>query len=110
LVPERYGPIVLRGEVFAWPFLDRKNRHRDYHLAVSSDDDRWTNGPKLQRRHARPIQSDGPRHRCPLCRGAGVLPGITKTQGQGKGMGSEYGPCPECGGAGWVTDDESPLD
>lgn len=30
---------------------------------------------------------------------------MTKTQGLGKGMGSAYGACPECGGAGWITDD-----
>jgi hypothetical protein len=30
---------------------------------------------------------------------------MTKVQGKGKGMGSDYGPCPECGGTGWVTDE-----
>jgi hypothetical protein len=38
--------------------------------------------------------------RCQACHGKGQVPGITRTRG--KGMGSAYGPCPECGGAGYI--------
>jgi hypothetical protein len=43
-----------------------------------------------------------PRHRCKECHGTGQVPGIRKTHG--KGMGSEFGPCPACDGIGMVTD------
>jgi hypothetical protein len=33
---------------------------------------------------------------------------MVKVRGKGSGMGSAYGPCPDCGGTGMVTiDDES---
>lgn len=35
------------------------------------------------------------------------MPGLIKTTGMGKGMGSKFGPCPTCDGLGYVgTDDE----
>jgi DnaJ-class molecular chaperone len=46
-------------------------------------------------------------HRCPACRGAGQVPGITKTREGGSGTGSAYGPCPECGGTGYIADAET---
>jgi DnaJ-class molecular chaperone len=44
----------------------------------------------------------GRRHRCRECGGLGRVPGVRKVRGMGKGMGSEYGPCPACDGMGWV--------
>ncbi|TWD82822.1 pimeloyl-ACP methyl ester carboxylesterase [Kribbella amoyensis] len=49
----------------------------------------------------------GPRRRCPECRGAARLPGLVKTTNMGSGMGSSFGPCPSCDGLGYLTDDES---
>ncbi|GAA3253373.1 hypothetical protein GCM10010532_101680 [Dactylosporangium siamense] len=51
-------------------------------------------------------RSNGVRRRCPECRGAARLPGMTKTTGMGKGMGSAYGPCPTCDGFGYLAEDE----
>jgi hypothetical protein len=31
---------------------------------------------------------------------------MSKVQGMGKGMGSDPGPCPECGGVGWISDED----
>jgi hypothetical protein len=45
-----------------------------------------------------------------MCRGEGRIPGVTKVRGKGSGMGSDYGPCPECGGSGWTSDDEDADD
>lgn len=42
------------------------------------------------------------RHRCRACRGRARVPGIVKTTGIGKGMGSGFGPCPVCDGLGYV--------
>ena len=70
--------------------------------AVTHDKRVWLSGHVPKPRWHLPKADTGPRHRCPLCRGQGVVPGITKVQGLGKGMGSDYGPCPECGGAGWI--------
>ena len=50
----------------------------------------------------------GYRHRCSECRGTGQLPGITKTTGMGKGMGSMGGACPKCDGIGWLPESEGP--
>ena len=50
----------------------------------------------------------GPRHRCKRCRGTGQVPGIKKTLNMGKGMGSQYGTCPECDGLGYLY--EPPID
>jgi hypothetical protein len=52
----------------------------------------------------KPLASGG-RHRCPECRGQKRLPGMIKTTGMGKGMGSEYGPCPTCDGLGYIMDE-----
>jgi DnaJ-class molecular chaperone len=38
--------------------------------------------------------------RCQTCRGKGQVRGITKSRGTG--MGSVPGPCPECGGTGYI--------
>lgn len=46
------------------------------------------------------------RRRCPECRGAAQLPGMAKTTGMGRGMGSAFGPCPTCDGVGYLTDDD----
>lgn len=46
----------------------------------------------------------GPKHRCKRCRGSGQVPGIKKITNMGKGMGSEYGVCPDCDGLGWLYD------
>ena len=70
--------------------------------AVTDDDKIWTNGRPTR---AHPRSGAGARHRCELCHGRGRLPGITKIQGKGKGMGSGLGPCPECGGSGWLSED-----
>ena len=43
--------------------------------------------------------------RCPTCRGRGSIPGI-KAQ-RGKGMGSNFGPCPDCDGSGYIDDEEA---
>ena len=43
-------------------------------------------------------------HRCPKCRGNGRLPGMVKTTGMGKGMGSAFGPCPACDGTGYISE------
>ena len=73
-----------------------------------TDDKRWQGGygrnwkgktyPKAVRRG---------QHRCPVCRGRGSLPGMTKVQGMGTGMGSDFGPCYECGGSGWLGEPET---
>lgn len=47
---------------------------------------------------------DGYRRRCPDCKGSGLLPGIVKVTGMGKGMGSDFGDCPTCDGMGWLQD------
>lgn len=47
--------------------------------------------------------SDAPKRRCKKCHGTGQVPGIRKTTGMGKGMGSAFGPCPECNGEGWIS-------
>jgi len=44
----------------------------------------------------------GGRHRCKTCHGTGQVPGITKITGMGSGMGSAFGVCPDCDGAGWI--------
>jgi hypothetical protein len=48
--------------------------------------------------------SEHNRVRCQRCRGKGRVPGIKKVMptGKGIGMGSEYGPCPDCDGVGYV--------
>lgn len=50
-------------------------------------------------------EREATRHRCERCRATGRIPGITKIRpaGKGLGMGSQYGPCPECEGAGYVV-------
>lgn len=49
------------------------------------------------------------KHLCRMCGGRGRVPGGVKVTGMGKGMGSNYGPCPACDGVGWVDGaDESP--
>lgn len=46
-----------------------------------------------------------PKHRCKRCRGTGQVPGVKKTTKMGKGMGSQYGTCPECDGEGWIYEE-----
>jgi len=50
----------------------------------------------------------GPKHRSKRCRGTGIIPGVKKVRNMGKGIGSEYGTCPECDGFGWLRDE--PID
>jgi DnaJ-class molecular chaperone len=42
------------------------------------------------------------KHRCETCGGTGRIPGVVKTTGRGKGMGSTPGACPDCDGMGWI--------
>lgn len=48
-----------------------------------------------------------PKYKCKFCHGSGQVPGVRKTLGMGKGMGSQYGPCPECDGIGWIDPEET---
>jgi hypothetical protein len=45
------------------------------------------------------------RYRCKRCRGTGQVPGVKKVLNMGRGMGSDYGTCPDCDGNGWVDKD-----
>jgi hypothetical protein len=57
-------------------------------------------------RRPRPRRLPGHRRRCPECHGSGHVPGIVKTTGMGKGMGSSPGTCPTCDGIGWLPTQE----
>lgn len=49
-------------------------------------------------------QSNKPKYRCKRCQGTGMVPGIKKVLNMGSGMGSDYGPCPDCDGEGWISE------
>jgi hypothetical protein len=78
----------------------------------ATSDSNWLGGPELNRPRREPLSAEDRRgrHRCPMCRGEGRLPGITKVPGKGTGMGSDYGPCRECGGSGWTAAGDEALD
>jgi hypothetical protein len=71
--------------------------------AIMRDVDRWE---QMESERYRASGRHGRKgHRCPLCRGSGQVPGISKQRGTG--MGSNFGACPECGGSGHIGGDHT---
>jgi hypothetical protein len=62
--------------------------------------------PDLRDAQPPPSRPNGVHRRCPECRGVARLPGMVKTTGMGKGMGSVFGPCPTCDGVGYLAEDD----
>lgn len=91
----RCGIDAVIGDVSGYPIS------KDFLLQMNLY---WFDGEVITINDGRASNTDmlNPYRKCKNCKGSGLIPGIRKIQSMGTGMGSAYGPCPDCDGLGWI--------